>query len=346
MALVTGITTSRVDIYPISGTSIAPTGWLAQGTTVQYYDTVIHDNNTAWHIIKSPFEGYVMAQYISPLGSSGGGGTTVTGYITANQVNVRSTPSPTGALVATLNSGAGISLLSGHINCSNDTYPLWYHITAPCDGYVCTRYVGVGSWSGNGTYTSPSGLADAEQRIQAYSYAHANDPNFITLNEYTAALDRIARQPGCGYVPSGKNPSANSSSWDTYTSMCCAYYPFVCRNLKGGHGATTQYDKYTAANIKGTIASLGGINNLRRGMEIYQGDNTTKQHMGVFAGVYAFGGSIGTQPAVYQSVASTPSSSVSLAYTKNTSPNGTGPNLTTLSSYWTYYAWPLWVKLS
>jgi hypothetical protein len=280
----------------------------------------------------------------NPNGGGGGGsGTAIAGYCNGSNVNLRTGAGTNNPSVGYLNVGNAVQYINTVISGTGSSSG-WFQITSsPLGaGYVAAQYITAGTYSGGGC---PVGYAQAYQRIQAYSAANASASNFITRAQYFEALDRIAQQPNCGYEPSGRTPNSSSNtSYTLFDSMDCAHYPFVCRNLQGGVGASSQYDSYTRSNIRGKISDLGGLDELVAGMEIYQswGSSVVKEHMGVYAGLYVFAGSTAPQHCVYQSVGQAPQT-ISIAYPKNT--GGLGPNKTTLSAAWDYFAWPNYVKL-
>lgn len=99
----------------------------------------------------------------------------------------------------------------------------------------------------------------------------------------------------------------------------------------------TEYNSYAATSaLKGTISGLGGYGALIKGMEVYQGDATTKSHMGVYFGKFDFGS--GPEHAVYQSTADR--SRLKAMYEDC---NKQTPNLTQMNNKWKYWIWPKYV---
>ena len=74
------------------------------------------------------------------------------------------------------------------------------------------------------------------------------------------------------------------------------------------------------------------------GMEIFQGTETQKSHMGVYYGKYDFGE--GLKHAVYQSTI--PRTSLKAKYEDS---NKEGPNLTAMNNRWKYWIWPKHIVL-
>lgn len=190
----------------------------------------------------------------------------------------------------------------------------------------CNDDVNAGTGSGTGSNTSVA------QAIAAYSSANRGTSNHITKATYFANLDKWAAMRTVKYKSAGTSGTAPN-----YTAMCCASYPYISRGKRGGSGCTTEYNSYAATpELKGTIASLGGYGNLIPGMEIFQGDSTTKSHMGVYYGTFNFGN--GDEPAVYQS-----SSTRTKLKAKYEDDNKEGPNLTQMNEKWKYWIWPKYV---
>lgn len=252
------------------------------------------------------------------------------GYCHATNVNVRSSPvSGTSLYQAQPNEQVQCQ---GTAN-GSDGY-VWLYIrnlsnTSRPMGWIRHDFITAGTPGGSTNPGNPSVL----QLIQNYSNG-ASSSDHITRAQYLANLDMWAAKRTIGYTGAGTTGTAPN-----YTAMCCASYPKISRAGRGGGGCTTQYNSYMAAsNLKGTIASLGGYGALIPGMEIFQGTSGTKEHMGVYAGLYNFGS--GNEHAVYQST-----SSRTTLKAKYDDSLKQGPNLTSMNNKWLYWGWPKYVKL-
>ena len=180
--------------------------------------------------------------------------------------------------------------------------------------------------------TSSGGNASVSQLITTYSDAHRGSADHITSSTYINNLDYYAALRTIRYKASGTSGVAPN-----YTAMCCASYPKISRGNRGGGGCTTEYNSYAATSaLKGTISDLGGYGALIKGMEVFQGDATTKSHIGVYFGKFDFGS--GLEHAVYQSTTDR-----SVLKAKYEDSNKQGPNLTQMNNKWKYWIWPKYV---
>lgn len=180
--------------------------------------------------------------------------------------------------------------------------------------------------------TSGSSNESVIQLITNYSNAHRGNADHITTSTYISNLEYYAALRSILYKRSGTDGIPPN-----YTAMCCASYPKICRENRGGGGCTTEYNTYAAtSSLKGTISSLGGYGALVQGMEVFQGDETTKSHMGVYFGKYNFGN--GLEHAVYQSTTDR-----TVLKAKYEDSNKQGPNLTQMNNRWKYWIWPKYV---
>lgn len=146
---------------------------------------------------------------------------------------------------------------------------------------------------------------------------------FLTPDEYIENLERYCNS-GWSYNDDGDGYNSSKKSID------CAYYPFKARNSLGEHAATLEYDSILTGE-KGKISSF---DQLEKGMEVFQGTEKTKEHMGVYAGIVTIKGV--TCHGVYQSRSK---SGDQLAQYKEE----TGPNLTEMNDQWNYWAWSPYV---
>jgi hypothetical protein len=168
--------------------------------------------------------------------------------------------------------------------------------------------------------------------------AYGNDnPLMLSANQYLDNLDMFASDPSIGYQPEGATVANLALYRNGYASMCCAYYLYICRERKGFGACVSQFDRGLV--ISGMLSEIGGFAGLVPGMEVFQGDDLSKKHIGVYAGTYDFGR--GHEPAVYQSLSSTPAS-ICVRYPKNDK-CCLGPNLTSMSTKWIYWGWPKFV---
>lgn len=200
---------------------------------------------------------------------------------------------------------------------------------------VLGRHLDVDNCTNNdGDDSGSVDIAAITQAITDYSNAHRGDSDHISRATYFSNLDSWAAKRTIKYVDSGARGTPPN-----YTHMCCAYYPYISRNRLGGSGSTTEYKNYAAtAELKGEIDSLGGYDKLIPGMEIFQGTETKKSHMGVYYGKYDFGE--GLKHAVYQSTI--PRTSLKAKYEDS---NKEGPNLTAMNDHWKYWIWPKHIVL-
>lgn len=175
-------------------------------------------------------------------------------------------------------------------------------------------------------------------RIDSYSNAvsvinnFAGEGNPLTVAQYKTNLDSIA-----------------SVASNTYDKIDCSGFTYKAKNNQGYHGATTNFTQH--CKYYGYISDLGGYSKLIPGMELYQAQRKSTasneyyaSHVGVYVGKYNFGDGKGLVHAVYQS--SPNYGSLAKKYAKNVGTNGNrnGPNLTSMSSAWNYWAWSKYVK--
>ena len=162
------------------------------------------------------------------------------------------------------------------------------------------------------------------------AYAGVRTP--LTVSQYFINLDAIAAVPS-----------------NTYDKIDCSKFTYQAKNNQGYHGATTNFNQH--CQYFGYISDLGGYDKLVPGMELYQAQRKTAtgnqyyaSHVGVYYGKYDFGN--GPVHAVYQSSGNY--GSLSKKYTKEFGTNGkrNGPNLTSMSSSWNYWAWSKYIKKS
>ena len=274
------------------------------------------------------YTGYMMSAYLCDANPNGGAGRVGT----IAKVAVRSTPSATGTLLCELSTGDEVTYFPSESYSGNGV--AWYRCVSSKwsgNGYIVASLIDsddTGESGGSGS--EPGGnQGSVYDRIKEYSNAHKGSTSYITSAQYFERLDYYASLRTIGYTPSGtkKDPQGN------YTAMCCASYPYVSRGSRGGAGCTTEYNSYLAApDLKGTIASLGGFNGLIPGMELFQGTDATKEHMGVYFGKYDFGR--GPEHAVYQST----SGRITLL-AKYDDDLRQGPNLTSMNDKWVFWGW-------
>lgn len=204
--------------------------------------------------------------------------------------------------------------------------------------------------SSGGTTTEPSGhdkiVNDTSKtykpmtatRIDSYNAAvsaingYAGSGSPLTVAQYKANLDSIA-----------------AVASNTYDKIDCSGFTYKAKNKQGYHGATTNFNQH--CKYFGFINDLGGRDKLIPGMELYQAQRKSANsneyhadHVGVYAGKYDFGDGKGAVHAVYQSSGNF--GSLAVKYTKNKGSNGyrNGPNLSSMSSAWNYWAWSKYVK--
>lgn len=204
--------------------------------------------------------------------------------------------------------------------------------------------------SSGGTTTDPSGhdkiVNDTSKtyktmnatRIDNYNAAvsainsFAGEGSPLTVAQYIAKLDGIA-----------------AVAANTYDKIDCSGFTYKAKNNQGYHGATTNFNQH--CKYFGYIADLGGYDKLIPGMELYQAQRKSTSsnqyyagHVGVYAGKHDFGDGKGPVHAIYQSSGNF--GSLAVKYTKNKGTNGyrNGPNLSSMSSSWNYWAWSKYVK--
>ncbi|GHU71264.1 hypothetical protein FACS1894184_17830 [Clostridia bacterium] len=304
-------------------------------------------STSGWHnALYQGTSGYIMSQYLTttnPNGGTGGGSTGgQAGMIQGTNVNVRPTPATTGAAKCQVNTGNTVTYYPDETYSGNGYS--WYRCTSSLwsgDGYIVTTYVQPvsGGGTGGGTGGGSSGNSAIYDQILTFSNGKTGDSSVITWATYKANLERYASDPLNGYQSGGA--TQNSANASGYSSMCCAYFPYISRTQKGYAGCTTQYG--SGEYIKGTIASIGGLDALIPGMEIFKGTDETKEHMGVYAGRYDFGDGNGLQHSVFQSLSAKPTIT-KLRFNKQTA-DQKGPNQTTIATGWVYWAWSKNVRL-
>ena len=182
---------------------------------------------------------------------------------------------------------------------------------------------------------SNSSHASISQQIAVYSKRNIEREDHISVTQYFTNLGFYAAMRTVRYKPvgtSGKEPN--------YTAMYCTSYLRICREYRGGSGATTEYDNYAAmSSLKGTINGLDGYDALIPGMEIFQASasaSSHKAHIGVYYGLYDF--EYGPEPGVYQST--TARTRLRAKYEDS---NTEGPNLTQMNNRWTHWIWPRYI---
>lgn len=243
---------------------------------------------------------------------------------TNETVNLRKTASSSGTVLVRV--GYGKAVQASYYNST------WHSATYNgYSGYIMSKFLT--ATDPNGGSTPPGGgNSSVIQAIANYSNAHRGSFDHISTATYFNNLDYYAALRTIRYKNAGTSGVAPN-----YTAMCCASYPKICREGRGEGGCTSEYN-YSAAisALKGTIASLGGYGNLIPGMEIFQGNATTKPHMGVYYGKFNFGN--GLEHAVYQS-----STTRNVLKAKYEDANKEGPNLTQMNNNWKYWIWPKYV---
>lgn len=247
----------------------------------------------------------------------------VTGSKTAGFVDTKSDPL---SLRPNMGSGTAVNIpRHASVYYYTTTNPDYYYVEYGSNkGYAASQYIMKGTWV---EYTG----SDPIEKIKAYSKSYKYSTKHIKASTYLANLDTWARKTNYGY-PSNHNNAGHYPS-ENPPKICCGYMPYLSRNSLGYNNVPNQKSTSGGALIGGTVSSLGGLNKLLPGMELFQG--TT--HMGVFAGAKTFP-NLGSQYAVYQSVAGA-LGNVTQMYTPDTN---SGPNLTTMNSSqgWPDWTWP------
>ncbi len=141
----------------------------------------------------------------------------------------------------------------------------------------------------------------------------------LTVAQYKTNRDSIAAVPA-----------------NTYDKIDCSGFTYKARNNQGYHGATANFNQH--CKYFGYIAALGGYDKLVPDMELYQA-----QRKNASSNQYA--GHVGVMP-VSMILVTGNFGSLAVKYFKNKGENGNrnGPNLSSMSSVWNYWAWSKYVK--
>lgn len=175
-------------------------------------------------------------------------------------------------------------------------------------------------------------VASRNTAITAYSNGH---PGNMTVSHYFANLHSYATEPKL-YYP------ANDDKDKTYD---CSGYLKLARQA-GYHGSTSNFCNDTAyfGYIELKNDGTRNYDKLIPGMELHQACRKSadsnyyySKHIGVYYGKYDFGDGV-MRHAVYQSC----SSNTNIKTLTNKS---SGPNLTSMTDKWTYWAWSKYIRL-
>ena len=191
------VTASSLNVRSGPGTGYSIIGGLFKGNKV-----TVKSKTGSWYAINfNGRTGYVTSQYISLSSSGGSGGSSFTGYVTANpSLNVRASASTSSSVIGSLSYGTSIKCTTYNSG--------WYKVTVNGrTGYVSSQYISKtkpgGGGSSGGKFTGK--VTDSQMQAMGWRNYRLSDLNsciskfsITTLSRIRHFISQCSHESACG----------------------------------------------------------------------------------------------------------------------------------------------------